>query len=155
MIEGYLSFARGEGAEQAEAVALGAAAGGGGRRGAGGRAPEVLAVSVQPMPDIVLRQIAIRRVLGNLLDNARRHGGRVMLTAAAEARAVVLLIDDDGPGIPDHRREQAFRAFESGADGGTGLGLTIARDIIHAHGGDIWLERSPLGGLRVRIRLPF
>ncbi len=84
MIEGYLSFARGEGAEQAEAVALAplleevvAAA-----RRAGA---EVLAVSVQPMPDIVLRQIAIRRVLANLLENARRHGGRIMLTAVAES----------------------------------------------------------------------
>ena len=154
MIEGYLSFARGEGTEQAEPVALGPlleeVAAAARRTGA-----EVLAVRVQPMPPVVLRAIAIRRVLANLLENARRHGGRIMLTALAEARAVLLLIDDDGPGIPDDRREGAFRAFASGADGGTGLGLTIARDIIQAHGGDIWLERSPLGGLRVRIRLPF
>ena len=47
-----------------------------------------------------------------------------------------------------------FRPFESGAVGGTGLGLTIARDIVRAHGGDIALENSPLGGLRARIRLP-
>ena len=154
MIEGYLSFARGEGAEQAEPVCLpvlleevAAAAARGGA--------EVLAVSATPMPDIVLRRGAIRRVLTNLVENARRHGGRIAISAAAEARAVVVLVDDDGPGIPDDRREQMFRAFESGSGGGTGLGLTIARDIIQAHGGDIWLERSPLGGLRARIRLPF
>ncbi len=154
MIEGYLSFARGEGAEQAEPVCLpvlleevaSAAARGG---------AEVLAVSATAMPDIVLRQGAIRRVLTNLVENARRHGGRIAISATAEARAVVVLVDDDGPGIPDDRREQMFRAFESGSSGGTGLGLTIARDIIQAHGGDIWLERSPLGGLRARIRLPF
>ena len=155
MIEGYLSFARGEGAEQAEPVNLrvmleevAAAA-----RRAGA---EVLAVSAPPMRDIVLRPGAIRRVLANLLENARRHGGRVMLSAIADARSVMLLVDDDGPGIPDDRREQVFRAFESGSgSGGTGLGLTISRDIIHAHGGDIRLERSPLGGLRVWIRLPY
>ncbi len=154
MIEGYLSFTRGEGAEQAEPVSLklllDEAAAAARRAGA-----DVLAVLVPAMPDIVLRQGAMRRVLANLLENARRHGGRIMLTAVADTRAVVLLIDDDGPGIPDHRREQVFRAFESGAGGGTGLGLTIARDIIQAHGGDIWLEQSPLGGLRARIRLPF
>lgn len=154
MIEGYLSFARGEGAEQAEAVNLPVmleeVAASARRAGA-----EILAVSAPPMRDVMLRPGAIRRVLANLLENARRHGGRAMLTAVADARAVVLLVDDDGPGVADDRREQVFRAFESGEGGGTGLGLTIARDIIHAHGGDIRLERSPLGGLRVRIRLPF
>ena len=114
MIEGYLSFARGEGAEQAEpvclAVLLEEVAGAAVRTGA-----EVLSVSAGPMPEIVLRQGAIRRVLTNLLENARRHGGRIAIAAAAEARAVVVLVDDDGPGIPDHRREQMFRAFESGS----------------------------------------
>ena len=153
MIEGYLSFARGEGAEQAEPVSLPVlleeAAASARRAGA-----EVLAVRAAEMPDIVLRQGAMRRVLTNLLENARRHGGRILLTAVADARAIVVLVDDDGPGIPDHRREQVFRAFESGGEG-TGLGLTIARDIVQAHGGDIWLEQSPLGGLRARIRLPY
>jgi two-component system osmolarity sensor histidine kinase EnvZ len=63
-------------------------------------------------------------------------------------------VDDDGPGIPPDRRESVFRPFESSAAGGTGLGLTIARDIVRAHGGEIFLEDSPLGGLRARIRLP-
>ncbi len=62
-------------------------------------------------------------------------------------------MDDDGPGIAPDRRESVFRAFETGG-GGTGLGLTIARDIVRAHGGDIMLEQSPMGGLRARIRLP-
>ncbi len=63
-------------------------------------------------------------------------------------------VDDDGPGIPPDRRESVFRPFASGAAGGTGLGLTIARDIVRAHGGEIVLEDSPLGGLRARIMLP-
>lgn len=65
-----------------------------------------------------------------------------------------MTVDDDGPGIPEAAREDAFRPFSSGAPGGTGLGLAIARDIARAHGGDILLEASPLGGLRARLRLP-
>jgi two-component system osmolarity sensor histidine kinase EnvZ len=97
----------------------------------------------------------MRRAITNLLDNARRHARHVLLAAAPHgARAVQVTVDDDGPGIPLNRRESVFRPFESSASGGTGLGLTIARDIIRAHGGDIVLEDSPLGGLRARIRLP-
>ncbi len=153
MIEGYLAFARGEGAEQAqlvdlplllEEVALAAQ-----RAGA-----NFVRVSWKPMPELMLRPVAIRRVLANLLDNARRHGGRISLVAMLEERWVQVVVDDDGPGIPEARREAAFRAFESGASGGTGLGLTIARDIIRAHGGELSLEGSPMGGLRARIRLP-
>jgi two-component system osmolarity sensor histidine kinase EnvZ len=68
-------------------------------------------------------------------------------------RFVQVTVDDDGPGIPSERRESAFKPFESGASG-TGLGLSIARDIVRAHGGDIVLEDSPMGGLRARIQLP-
>jgi two-component system osmolarity sensor histidine kinase EnvZ len=71
-----------------------------------------------------------------------------------QGRMVFVTVDDDGPGIPPERRESVFRPFESDAAGGTGLGLTIARDIVRAHGGEIVLEDSPLGGLRARIRLP-
>ncbi len=153
MVEGYLAFARGEGAEQAqpvdlalllEEVALSAQ-----RAGA-----VFVRASWQEMPELMLRPGAMRRVLANLLDNARRHGGRISLTAALQDHALQVAVDDDGPGIPKERREAVFRAFESTARGGTGLGLTIARDIIRAHGGELSLESSPMGGLRARIRLP-
>jgi two-component system osmolarity sensor histidine kinase EnvZ len=78
----------------------------------------------------------------------------VALAAVAQGRSVLVTVDDDGPGIPEDKRESVFRPFESGSSGGTGLGLTIARDIVRAHGGDIVLEDSPMGGLRARIRLP-
>ena len=101
-----------------------------------------------------LRANAVRRAITNLVDNARRHAHRVALVAMPQGRMVFVTVDDDGPGIPPERRESVFRPFESDSSGGTGLGLTIARDIVRAHGGEIVLEDSPLGGLRARIRLP-
>lgn len=64
------------------------------------------------------------------------------------------MVDDDGPGIPQEHRGSVLRAFESGRGGGTGLGLTISRDIVRAHGGEMELLDSPMGGLRVRLFLP-
>ena len=153
MIEAYLAFARGEGTEQAEPVDLSRmleeVAAGARRAGA------AVTLNVGPGLVLKLRENAARRAITNLVDNASRHAGRVVLGAApAGARGVNVTVDDDGPGIPPERRESVFRPFESDAAGGTGLGLTIARDIVRAHGGEIVLEDSPLGGLRARIRLP-
>ena len=73
---------------------------------------------------------------------------------------VEITIDDDGPGIPPHAREDVFKPFcrlddsRNVATGGVGLGLTIARDFVRSHGGDVNLATSPPGGLRVVVRLP-
>jgi two-component system osmolarity sensor histidine kinase EnvZ len=152
MIGGYLAFARGEGMEQAEPVNLSlilddVAAG-------ARRAGTLLALDVPVDLTLKLRADAVRRAITNLVDNARRHARHVALAAVAQGRSVLVTVDDDGPGIPEDKRESVFRPFESGSSGGTGLGLTIARDIVRAHGGDIVLEDSPMGGLRARIRLP-
>ncbi|KAB8124798.1 sensor histidine kinase [Komagataeibacter medellinensis] len=153
MIEGYLSFARGEGAETPVVIRV------------EDMFDEVV-VTLRRMgaqaaigaltPGLVMtgRPNALRRVLSNVAENARRHAGRIVLSAEKGRRQVVLYVDDDGCGVEESRREHVFRPFESGAAGGTGLGLAIARDIIHAHGGHIGLETSPLGGARVRIVLP-
>jgi two-component system osmolarity sensor histidine kinase EnvZ len=153
MIDSYLAFARGEGAETPLMVEFApfvedvvAAA-----RRAGAR---VRAVSVQKGLHVMIRPDAVRRALTNLLDNARRHGGAITITARSVAEGACILVDDDGPGISPERREAVFRAFESGRGGGTGLGLTISRDIVRAHGGEMELDVSPSGGLRVRILLP-
>lgn len=152
MVSGYLAFARGEGVEQAEPVNLSAVleevAAGARRSGA------AVDVDVPDTLTLPLRANAVRRAITNLVDNARRHAHRVALAAMAQGRMVLVTVDDDGPGIPPDRRESVFRPFESDSAGGTGLGLTIARDIVRAHGGEILLEDSPLGGLRARIRLP-
>lgn len=152
MIGGYLAFARGEGTEQAEPVNLSAmleevAA-------SARRAGTDVDLNLPPSLILPLRADAVKRAVTNLVDNAGRHAQRVVLGAeTTSVRTVQVTVDDDGPGIPPERRESVFRPFES-ETGGTGLGLTIARDIIRAHGGDILLEESPIGGLRARIRLP-
>ena len=152
MISGYLSFARGEGTEQAKPIDLSAmltdvatAA----RRGGAN-----IEISVPDALTVSLRADAVRRAITNLVDNARRHASRVMVSAIPRGRSVLVNVDDNGPGIAAEQREEVFRPFQSGSTSGTGLGLTIARDIVRAHGGDISLEDSPLGGLRARVRLP-
>ena len=152
MVGGYLAFARGEGEEPAREVDLAAllqeVAGAARRTGAAVdlRAPDALSLT--------LRADAVRRALTNLVDNARRHARNVLLAAQRQGQTVIVIVDDDGPGIPPARRESVFRPFETGARGGTGLGLTIARDIVRAHGGAIELQTSPMGGLRARVMLP-
>ena len=152
MIDGYLAFARGEGAERVRSVDLGAIVEEVCASARRGGAP--VEHSSGCHVDIPLRPDAIRRAIANLIDNARRHATRIAVVLQAQRRQVQVLVDDDGPGIPQDRRESVFRPFETGAIGGTGLGLTIARDIVRAHGGDIVLEQSPLGGLRARVWLP-
>ena len=152
MIAGYLAFARGEGAEQAQLIDLSSlledVASAARRTGA------VVELESPARLTVHLRPDAARRAITNLVDNARRHAGRIRLSAQPQGRSVSVVVDDDGPGISPERRESVFKPFESGADHGTGLGLTIARDIARAHGGEIHLEQSPLGGLRARMRLP-
>jgi two-component system osmolarity sensor histidine kinase EnvZ len=161
MIAAYLAFAKGEGLAQPKPDDLAALV----REEAAKARRAGAEVAVRGPAALVLpmRGDALRRCLGNLLDNARRHARRIVVAvegpAAGEdegrARAwAQVIVDDDGPGIPEPAREDAFRPFSSGAPGGTGLGLAIARDIARAHGGDILLEASPLGGLRARLRLP-
>ena len=153
LIGSYLAFARGEGGEQARPTDLSAMLAE--VAGAARRAGASVTVEAPDALVLPLRPDALRRALTNLVDNASRHSSRVALSAGRHGeRSVHVLIDDDGPGIPPGLREEAFRPFASGSAGGTGLGLTIARDIVRAHGGEIELGESPLGGLRARVRLP-
>ena len=107
-----------------------------------------------------LRPNAIRRSVTNLVDNAVRYAEHVELSLRREDDHVEIAVDDDGPGIPKDRREEVFRPFHrleesrNPETGGLGLGLAIAQDVIHNHGGAITLSDSPLGGLRASVRLP-
>ncbi len=107
------------------------------------------------------RPLALKRAIVNLVQNALNYGGvaRVRL-AHGDGGMVNLAVDDDGPGIPEERLDDVFQAFlrleasRNRETGGTGLGLTIARNILRAHGGDVMLENRPGGGLRAVVSLP-
>jgi two-component system osmolarity sensor histidine kinase EnvZ len=109
---------------------------------------------------VPVKRNALKRCLMNLIDNALKYGTRVQVALNSTARMVELVVEDDGPGVPEERREEAFRPFhrlDQGRNlqkGGVGLGLAIARDIARAHGGDVRLEKSAMGGLRAVVRLP-
>ena len=106
------------------------------------------------------RPVALRRALTNLIDNATKYGQRARVSLDNDPRGVLIWIDDDGPGIPGKFHRDVFKPFQrleesrSRESGGTGLGLTVARTIVRAHGGDIELANRSDGGLRVSIRLP-
>jgi signal transduction histidine kinase len=100
------------------------------------------------------------RVLTNLLDNAVRHAhNRVEVGAERRGGRVALLVDDDGPGVPQEDRErvlQRFARLDEARDrdaGGSGLGLAIVRELVERRGGRVLLADSPLGGLRVEVLL--
>lgn len=162
MIDEYLAFARGQGGEGGEAVeevailpmleeiAIDAR-----RVGADVEvtAPGNLVAQVRPG--------ALRRSVSNLALNAAFHAGRVQMAARAlPSGGLEILVDDDGPGIPPEQYEEAFKPFSRLDESrnqnlkGVGLGLAIARDAARSHGGDVTLDKSPLGGLRAMVRLP-
>ncbi|NBQ39725.1 MAG: HAMP domain-containing protein [Alphaproteobacteria bacterium] len=120
--------------------------------------PTTIDVSGDPM--VTIRRDAIKRCLVNLVNNAVRHGDKIALSAVLDGRWLLFHIDDDGPGIPESRREEVFKPFvrldeaRNIDEGGSGLGLSIARDIVRAHGGDVMLVDSPMGGLRATVRIP-
>jgi len=114
--------------------------------------PETLVIEARPA--------ALKRAIGNLLDNAIKYGWRARLGLAEAPGEVVLTVDDDGPGIPEADFERVFAPFvrleasRCRDTGGTGLGLAVARAAIRAHGGDITLANRPEGGLRISVSLP-
>lgn len=106
------------------------------------------------------RPQALRRALSNLIENACKYGTSARVTVRVAESEIQIVIDDDGPGIPEPLLEEAFRPFRRLDEsrnletGGTGLGLAVARSILRAHGGDVTLQNRPGGGLRATVRLP-
>ncbi|MBI1186470.1 MAG: two-component sensor histidine kinase [Alphaproteobacteria bacterium] len=157
-ISEYLAFSKGQWAEDmaeadiaaiAEDVALAARRGG----------ADIEFIGEGPMLALV-RASALKRCIGNLVDNAAAHGERVRVSARTTSDAFLVEVEDNGPGIPDDLHEDAFRPFSRLDETrtknakGVGLGLAIARDVARAHGGDIVLAKSGDGGLKAILRLP-
>ena len=117
--------------------------------------------------DIILRvymsgrKNLIQRSLNNLIDNAIKYAKKISIRLSKKSSNILITIDDDGSGIPKNEHENVFKPFykidksRGGSKSSVGLGLSIALDTIKSHGGNILLEESSLGGLRVKIILPF
>ncbi len=160
MLEDYMAFAKGDSSEKSSQVNI--------RhllqeiRKQTGRDNTVITLKLPGDAIIVpLRQHAFKRAVTNVVSNAVRFSQNVAIRVAKTKNWLTLRIDDDGPGIPEAEREDVFRPFyrlddARGQDTGanTGLGLSIARDIVRSHGGDITLKESKMGGLQAIIRVP-
>lgn len=157
MVEAYLAFARGHSEQPAQPTDLGdlihELADDVRRRG------RELQVDLAESVTLPLRRLSFKRALSNLIENALRYGKNVRLSTARHGGRIEIHIEDDGPGLPEKERHKVFRPFyridqSRHGSGNVGLGLTIARDAVLAHGGEISLGESSMGGLMVTIRLP-
>ena len=156
MLDGYLDFARGLEGESTETVMMKA----------------FLADLIAKMPDpqatliaddeitADIRPHALERAVMNLLSNAKKYAENCRVSLTQTEANIFIAVEDDGPGIPEDKRGDAFKAFQrldmarNQNIEGVGLGLSIARDIAQIHGGALRLEDSDMGGLKALIRLP-
>ena len=160
MLEDYMAFAKGDSSEEISRVNV--------RqllrdtRKQATHSGKKVTLKTPDTPVIVaLRRHAFKRAVDNIVSNATRFADHVAIDVARTKRFLTVRVEDDGPGIPEDEREEVFRPFyrlddarqqETGVS--TGLGLSIARDIIRSHGGDIKLAESKMGGLKVTIQVP-
>ena len=160
MIDGYLTFARGEGSESLSKINL------------TNLIEEIISTErrdgslinfvnkSKTRKSVTLRPQAIKRAITNLIVNSKKYAETVRVELEYNLEHAVITIDDNGPGIAPEHRDDVFKAFfrldpsRNTDTGGTGLGLTIAKDIVHSHGGDLLLSEASLGGLRATITLP-
>ncbi len=120
-------------------------------------------VRLDVRPPVIVEADAVRlgQVVNNLLDNALKYtpgGGHVTLSAEASGKGAVLIVDDDGPGVPAPEREAIFRRLYRGdssrSERGLGLGLSLVKAVVESHGGTVSVGDSPAGGARFTVRLP-
>ena len=160
MIDGYLTFARGEGSESLSKINLASLI------------EEIISTErrdgsvinfvnkSKTIKSVTLRPQAIKRAITNLIINSKKYAETVRVELEYNLEHAVITIDDNGPGIAPEHRDDVFKAFfrldpsRNTDTGGTGLGLTIAKDIVQSHGGDLLLSEASLGGLRATLTLP-
>ncbi len=158
MLDEYLAFARNQAQEEpapfdlillTEEIAQDALRGG-----------HELQLKTPESLEIEARRHTLKRAMANLVSNGFKYAQTVHLSAQRVDDFIEICVDDDGPGIPEDLYDEAFKPFSRLDEArtqnisGVGLGLTVVRDIARAHGGDVTLHQSQLGGLRASIRLP-
>ena len=156
MLDGYLDFARGLEGEGTERVQMNEFL------------SNVISKMPEPQANLIaldtitadIRPQAFERAVMNLLSNAQKYAENCRVMLSQNENNVLISIEDDGPGIPEEKRSEAFKAFQRLDTArnqnieGVGLGLSIARDIAQIHGGALRLDDSEMGGLKALIRLP-
>ncbi len=158
MLEAYLAFARGDAGEPTEPIDMAAFLEE--LKIDAERHGHTTTVEFHGFPIVKVRPNSFKRCLANLVSNAARFARSISITGHRDHRYCTITVDDDGPGIPAHLRDDVFKPFlrlddaRNQDQGGSGLGLAIARDIARSHGGDIMLGDSPMGGLRASVRVP-
>ena len=154
MLDGYLDFAHSDSIDAVEPLSIASLV----RQTA--EAHNISDVSIFADGQVEVRQTALRRALGNLMGNAMKYAPTARVSLRRDGDDYSILVEDDGPGIPEHLREDAMKPFSrldtarSQNIEGTGLGLAIARDIARTHGGTVRLHDSEMGGLAAELRLP-
>lgn len=158
MVEGFLAYAKGTASESRQPVPIASRIQEIIDNLPGKKHPIEFILTDNPIIQIKLQ--LFNRCLTNLLLNANRYASHTWVHLKLNARHCEIIVDDDGPGIPEKDREQVFQPFfrQDAArnldEGGTGLGLSIVRDAVRSHGGRIRLDQSPHGGLRVVLTFP-
>ena len=106
------------------------------------------------------RPLQMKRAILNIINNSKRYADKIHIEITSNDEEYFVKISDDGPGIPEKNYEDVFKPFytldpsRNKLKGESGLGMTIARDIIRSHGGDIKLSKSEMGGLKTIINIP-
>ena len=158
MLNGYLTFASGEGREDAKELSV--------KPfftnliDKFNRTNHHINLKIEKDMSIIGRPTDLSRAFGNIISNASRYATQTWIKISKRNDTVQVIIDDNGSGIPKNKRKEVFKPFvrleesRNPETGGVGLGLTISRDILLSHGGDITLDSSPQKGLRVIVTLP-
>ena len=120
---------------------------------------EILNLSIKKI-ETSGRPLQIKRALQNIIDNSKRYANKISIEANIYKDECIISISDNGPGIPEKNFEDVFKPFftldpsRNKLKGESGLGMTIARDIVRSHGGEIKLSKSLMGGLKTTLELP-
>ncbi|MEL7452611.1 MAG: ATP-binding protein [Pseudomonadota bacterium] len=156
MLEEYLAFAQGDEGERASPTDLTALL----NDIVSGFAMRDVRLVQPPDVELIIKPLMMKRAISNLVSNAVIYGDAAEISLICDEDWVKVIVDDNGPGIPPDRFEEAFKPFARLNDArtqnlpGTGLGLALARDAAQRSGGQVTLYPSPLGGLRAEMQLP-